>query len=160
MTQRADPELSVTAFDQLAAYCTQLAQPQPLVVQFINALYELQPNKNDIELSLHYVQVLGSAYQGKCTAIPCVSCARTHPLQHCASPRALANKLPHLLATFTYLQTDTVDLHCVATLSLQSVIYQDCAAMKQQPWIESWLCGESFTTALDKMVQSLQTRSK
>lgn len=69
MTQRADPELSVSAFDQLALYCAQLTQPQPIVVQFINALYELQPNKNDIELSLHYVQVLGSAYQGAYSSV-------------------------------------------------------------------------------------------
>ncbi len=74
---------------------------------------------------------------------------------HLADHELWTNKLPRLLATtLTYLQTDTIDLHHVATLSLQSVIYQGCAAMKQQPRevIESWLCGESFTTALDKMV--------
>ncbi len=93
-----------------------------------------------------------------------VLCAHSPLAALCLTDRELwTNKLPRLLATtLTYLQTDTVDLHRVATLSLQSVIYQGCAAMKQQPRdeIESWLCGESFTTALDKMVQSLQTSLK
>jgi hypothetical protein len=84
-TQRADPELSVSAFDQLHAYCAQLTQPQPLVVQFINALYELQPNKNDIELSLHYVQVLGSAYQGRRVAAECANDCVRCAMQLCSA---------------------------------------------------------------------------
>lgn len=82
----------------------------------------------------------------------------------CITDRELwTNKLPRLLATtLAYLQTDTFDLHRVATLSLQNVIHQGCATMKQQAReeIEQWLCGESFTGALDKMVQSLHTSLK